>query len=150
MTTQLHRTGEEFAVKKVFRTDELGSVTTVSVGLYDDSTDGLSDTSGPSDISTEPTGGSYTRQTADLDTSDFTTEENSNNNWQAVIADQTFDVSDSDANVDAYFAIVTFQSESEGDGSQNDNLFWTGDLDQLYDLQYVDEFVLQGSGLEFT
>ena len=46
------------------------------------------------------------------------------------------------------FMLRDARTEDTGDGSANDHLYWTGNLDQLYDLGSVDEFILQGSGLE--
>lgn len=156
MTTQLHTTGEEFALDKLFREDTLGSVSEVSIGLYHDGEvsgdtddgDDLGDDATPDDIDTEPGGSSYSRQTASFDSSDFDVQENGDGNYEVVITDQVYDTTDSSQDIDAYFVVVTFESDHEGDGSQNDNLYWTGNLDQLYDLNSVDEFTLSGAGLE--
>ena len=148
MTTRLHTTGEEFAMKKLFRADQLGSVTQVSIGLFYDAADALGDDATVSSITTEPGGSSYSQQTAAFDGSDFTVQENANGNYEVVITDQVYDTTDSSQNIDAYFVIVTYQSDHEGDGKQSDNLYWTGDLDQEYDLNSVDQFTLSGAGLE--
>jgi len=150
MTTQVHDTGEEFAVKDLFRIDLLTKPASVSIGLYNDATDALSDTSDIGDITTEPTGGSFSRQSASFDSADFTVQDNANGNFEAVIADQTFDTSDSSQDVDAYFVVVNFQSSDTGDTSANDHLYFTGPLDQTYDLNSVDQFTLSGAGLEVT
>jgi len=51
----------------------------------------------------------------------------------------SFDVSDSNATVDAAFVVVNFQSDSvAGDGSATDNLIAAGDLSQSRDLSSVD------------
>lgn len=147
MTTQLHDTGEEFVIDTVFRQDTLSRPTSLDVGLFNDSTDSLSDGSDVGDISTEPSGGSYARQSATLDGSDFT-QADSSGDWQVTIADQTFDTSDSSQDVDAYFIVVSFQSDDTGDTSTTDHLFWTGDLDQTYDLNSVDTLTLSGAGLQ--
>lgn len=148
MTTQLHDTGEEFVIDTLFRQDTITRPGGLDVGLYNDSTDSLSDTDDIGDISTEPSGGAYGRQTATLDGGDFTQSDNASNNWQVVITDQTFDTSNSSQSVDAYFVIVSFQADDTGDGSTTDHLFFTGDLDQTYDLGSVDTFTLSGAGLE--
>jgi len=148
MTTQVHDTGEEFAVKDLFRIDLLSKPASVTIGLYNDATDALGDGSDLGNISTEPSGSAYSRQSAAFDSSDFTVQDNSNANWEAVIADQTFDTSDSSQDVDAYFVVVSFQASDTGDGSANDHLYFTGPLDQTYDLNSVDQFTLQGAGLE--
>ncbi|MFB6284573.1 MAG: hypothetical protein ABEK59_11720 [Halobacteria archaeon] len=150
MTTSLHDTGEEFIIDTVFRQDTIGSRPgSLSVGLYNDATDSLSDSSDIGGISTEPAGASYSRQTASLDSGDYTNSD-SGGDWQTVIADQTFDTSDSSQDVDSYFVVVNFQSDDTNDGSSTDHLFWTGDLDQTYNLNSVDSFTLSGAGLSVS
>jgi len=148
MTTQVHDTGEEFAIKDLFRLDLLTKPASVSIGLYYDATDALADGSDIGAITTEPTGGSYARQTASFDGADFTVQDNANGNWEAVIVDQVFDTSDSSQDIDAYFVVVNFQASDTGDGAANDHLYFTGPLDQTYDLNSVDQFTLKGAGLE--
>lgn len=147
MTTQLHDTGEEFLMDVVFREDTITKPSTISVGLFNDSTDALSDGSDVGDITTEPSGGSYARQNATLDGGDFTNED-SGGDWQTTITDQTFDTSDSTQDVDAYLIVVNYQADDTADGSANDHLFWTGQLDQTYDLNSVDTLTLSGAGLK--
>lgn len=156
MTTQVHDTGEEFAIKDLFRSDEFTKPASVSIGLFHDGEvsgdttngDDLAESGDVGDITTEPAGASYARQTASFDGADFDAQDNGSANWQAIIANQTFDTTDSSQDIDAYFVVVNFQAEDTGDGAANDHLYWTGNLDQLYDLGSVDEFILQGSGLE--
>lgn len=148
MTTQLHDTGEEFIMDVVFRLDTITKPTNLSIGLFNDGTDALSDGSDVPDITTEPSGGNYARQTATLDGSDFTTSD-SGGDWQVTIADQTFDTSNSSQSVDAYFIVVAFDSDDTNDaGTTTDHLFWTGSLDQTYDLGSVDTLTLSGAGLK--
>lgn len=72
MTTQLHDTGEELIMDIVFRADTITKPTSVNIGLFNDSTDSLSDGSDIGDITTEPSGGAYAAQSATFDGSDFT------------------------------------------------------------------------------
>jgi len=67
MTTQLHDTGEEFLIDAVFRSDTITKPTSVDVSLFNDNTDALSDSSDIGDITTEPSGAAFARQTATLD-----------------------------------------------------------------------------------
>jgi hypothetical protein len=148
MTTQLHDTGEEFIVDTVFRQDTLTRPASVTVSLYSDNTDALSDGSDVGSITTEPSGSAFARQTASLDTNDFTNSD-SGGDWQTTIADQTFDTSDSSQDVDAYYIVVNFAAEDTSDaGTATDHLFWTGQLDQTYDLNSVDSLTLSGAGLK--
>lgn len=145
MTTQLHDTGEEYIMDVVFRSDTLAEPTSVDVGLFNDSTDSLSDGNNVGDITTEPSGSAYARQSASLASNDFTNS-NSGGDWQTTITDQTFDTSDSNQDVDAYFITINFNSDDSG--SSSDQLFWTGQLDQTYDLNSVDSLTLSGAGLK--
>jgi hypothetical protein len=147
MTTQLHDTGEEFLIDAVFRSDTITKPTSVDVSLFNDNTDALSDSSDIGDITTEPSGAAFARQTATLDSGDFTNSD-SGGDWQTTIADQVFDTSDSNQDVDAYMIIVNFTADDTGDAGATDHLFWTGQLDQTYDLNSVDSLTLSGSGLK--
>lgn len=132
----------------VFREDTLTKPSSATIGLFNDSTDSLSDGSDEGDITTEPSGSAYARQSATFDGTDFTNSE-SGGDWQTTIADQTFDTSDSSQDVDAYFIIVNYASEDASDGgTAADHLFWTGQLDQTYDLNSVDSLTLSGAGLK--
>jgi hypothetical protein len=130
MTTQLHNDGESRIVDAI-----LADVSTFRLTLFNDSTDALSDSSSWGDITTEPSGGSYSVQTAS--SSNATKSQNANNNYQFTLPDQTFDVSDSSADVDAY----AVADDATG------TLIWTSDLDQTYDLSQATNFTLQNSGL---
>lgn len=147
MTTQLHDTGEEFIIDTVFRQDTLTRPASVNVGLFNDTTDGLSDGNDIGDITTEPTGAAYAAQTATLDAADFSNTD-SGGDWQTTIADQTFDTSDSSQDVDAYYVSVSFTADDTGDAGATEHLFWTGNLDQTYDLNSVDTLTLSGAGLK--
>lgn len=132
----------------VFRVDTLTKPGSIDVGLFNDNTDALSDGSDVSSITTEPAGGAYARQSASLDSGDFTNAD-SGGDWQTTITNQTFDTSDSNKDVDAYFIVVNFDSDDASDGgTPADHLFWTGQLDQTYDLNSVDSLTLSGAGLK--
>lgn len=148
MVTSLHDTGEEFIMDAVFRADTITDPNSVTIGLFFDSTDALSDSSDIGAITTEPTGAAYAAQTATMDTTDFTNEDSGGGDWQTTITDQTFDTSDSTQDVDAYYISLTFAAEDTNDaGTATEHLFWTGDLDQTYDLNSVDSLTLSGAGL---
>lgn len=147
MTTQLHDTGEEWIIDKAFNGGN--GVSNVTVGLYNDATDALSDGSDVSAITTEPTGSAYARQSVSLG-SGFTAQDASGN-WEAIMDDVTFDTSDSNQSVDAYFVVVNFDSDDAGDGgTATDHLLFTGSLDQTYDLSSVDSFTLSSSGISIN
>jgi hypothetical protein len=107
---------------------------TVKVGLYEDATDALGETDNLSAVTTEPAGSAYSRQSDTVTTRLSAGEYGFDNDNQI-----SFDVSDSNASVDAAFVVVNFQSDSvAGDGSASDNLIAAGDLSQTRDLSSVD------------
>ena len=130
----------------VFRGDTITKPSGVTIGLFHDGEvsgdttngDDLNDSSDVGDISTEPTGSAYARQSASLDTTDFTVTYSSGD-WQVEIATQDFDVSDSDGTVDAYFVLVEFEADTTSDSSPTDHLLWTDTLDKAYDLSNISD-----------
>jgi hypothetical protein len=147
MANELFQTGEEFAIRGIVQDSALNFNSTLEITLYNQSTDALTDSSLPAEITTEPTGSNYARETIALDTAEITTEQNTNSNYQFVFEDQTLITDDSTQSVDAYAVFVTFQSDLQGDSSTDEYLFFAGNLDQEYDLGQIDEFVLRGTGL---
>lgn len=101
MTNQLQNSGETFTMK-----NDLGAVT-YDVGLYDDSVDGLIDSDGYAQITTEPTGSAYSAQSQ----STVTIQLDGSDNGQIVLDPVTFDVSDSSASVDSVYV----RDSSSGD-----------------------------------
>jgi hypothetical protein len=137
--------GEEFVVK-----NDLEGVS-VDIGLYNDATDGLTDTSDISDISTEPGNANYSRQSTTLSVLDIS------GNWGAETAtDISFDFSDvqpgdtEDVTVDTGFVVVNFQAEDTGDGSANDHLFGNFALTQDRQTREFDELQISAGDAEVT
>lgn len=118
--------GEEY----LFKTDVSG-VTSLTVGLYNDSTDTITDSDDLAAITTEPSGSAYNRQTANISVSQISGDWGFDNDSQV-----SFDTSDSSQTVDSYFIVANFQAS--GDGSLTDHLIVTGALSQSYDLNSVD------------
>ena len=147
MANELFQTGEEFAIRGIVQDSGLSYNATMEITLYNQATDALSDSSDSGDITTEPSGGNYARETVDLDTAQITTSQNNNSNYQFEFEDQTLITDDSTQDVDAYIVLVTFTSDLKGDGSDTEHYFFAGNLDQTYDLGQIDEFVLKGTGL---
>lgn len=135
--------GEEYLMK-----NGLDGVS-VTVGLYDDSTDSLSDTSDVSDITTEPSdlapSYNYNRQSANVSAADIS------GNW-GVDNDSkiTFDLSgDSTSNdVDTAFVVVNFQASDTGDSSANDHLAANPALSQTRDIGSIDTLEIAAGDLE--
>lgn len=149
MVTQLHNTGEEVMLRDFFEESvDKTNISGLTIGLFSDNTDGLTDADDVDSITTDPNGSAYARATLSFGTSQFTAESNANGNWQVVFSDMTFDTSDSSNSVDAYYVEINFQSQETGDTSKSPHLLFTGDLDQSYDLTQIDSFTLSGAGLE--
>lgn len=119
---------------------------TVTVGLYSDSTDALSDTSTLPDITTEPTGSAYSRQSTTVTTAQIGSDFGFDSDSQL-----SFDTSDSSQTVDAAFLVVNFQSDSvAGDGSAQDHLIAAADLTQSRDLSQIDTVNFPASDIDLT
>lgn len=102
---------------------------TVTVGLYNDSTDAAGETFDVGDLTTEPAGSAYARPSTTVTTS-------ADGGDYGPISDSqvSFDVSDSTQTVDAAFAVVNFQSSRAGDGSATDHIVFVDALSATYDL----------------
>jgi hypothetical protein len=140
MVNLLTDIGEEFVAENNL------DGTNITVGLYKDATDQLGDGSTLSDITTEPTGGSYARQ------STATTSAQISGDF-GIDTDNgiTFDTSDSSQTVDAAFIVVNFQSDTvAGDGSATDHLIAAGDLSQSRDLSSVSTVEIPAGDLDIT
>jgi len=113
--TTLFDTGEEYVLKN----DTDGD--TFIIGLFNANQDNLSDSDDIGNITSEPNGQSYNRQTSSFSA----VEVNNNINNTTVLADWVttndtqieFDVSDSTNTVNSYFIAKSFQSADKGDTS---------------------------------
>jgi len=135
VNTELYDHGEEFMIDLV-----ISSGKTFDIGLYNDSTDTLSDSSDIGAITTEPSGSAYARQ---QDSAGDFTASLSGGDVEMAGTTQTFDVSDSSQTVDSALAVVNYASDvvtSDG-GTATDHLFYTNALDQSYDLSQFDSTV---------
>ena len=128
MASILTDLGEEWMIKNNLDT------ASVDVGLYNDSTDSISDSNDVSDITTEPSDGNYSRQADEaVSASDISGDWGIDNDGTV-----TFDVSGTTGDVDSYFFVANFQAEDTGDGSATDHLVVTGSLSQSYALSNLD------------
>lgn len=122
----LHDSGELLVLNSAF------DGRTVEVGLFDNSTDSLSDSDGYSAITTEPDGSDYAPASVSnpnvSQTSGTTTVE---------MGDLTYQVSDATTSVNYVFV----RDSSSGD------LIFTNELDQAYDLNSIDTLDLSNVGL---
>lgn len=128
MASILTNYGEEW-----YHVTDISGLASVDYGLYNDSTDTISDTDDLAAI-TEPGGAAYARQSEAITVSDISGDIGFDNDNTI-----TFDTSDSTLSVDSYFIVGNFQSTVVGaDGSAVDHLVITGALSQTYDLSNVD------------
>jgi hypothetical protein len=126
MPANLHDQGEELVLSTVF------DGRTVDVGLYNDSTDSLSDSATYSDITTEPSGSAYAVQSV---TGPSVTQNSGTTEVDA--GSLSFDVSDSSNTIDACYV----RDSSSGD------LIFTNILDSSYDLSSIDTLDLSNVGM---
>ena len=125
MADVLTHAGEEYLIKNGF------DGATIDTGLYEDDTDALDkDSIDPAaDLTTEPGGSNYARQTenpaADKD-----------DNW-LISYSVSFDTDDSTQDVDAIFSTINFDSV-EG-GSEDDWIVYAAFLSQTRDLSQIDQ-----------
>lgn len=152
--------GTEYIAKFVGRQDLIArdSPEDIIVGVFDNSTDSLTDTSDydgdPSDltgddITTEPTDGNYTQKTFSLDSTDVDVKKVSGA-WRIDIMDHTFDMINTTGDADHYFILGKFQSDEAGDSSQSWHLLTIGPLEQSYSLGSVDQLENVDAGIQFT
>jgi len=127
MAALLTNLGEEYVLETA-----LAGVT-ITIGLYNDTTDGISDTSDLAAITTEPSDGNYARQTNVVELADVS------GDWTARTSTEvSFDVTSTTGTVTHYFIMVNFQADDTSDGSATDHLIATGALSQSRDLSQID------------
>lgn len=132
--------GEEWFVEAALNGES------VDVGLFNNSTDSLSDTSTLSDITTEPGGGAYSRQSTAVSTLAIGSDFGFDNDSQL-----QFDVSDSSNTVDHVFVVVNFQSDGvAGDGSATDHLVGIAALTQSRDISGLSTLTISAGDLEVS
>ena len=143
----LVNTGEEYVVKNDLNGDS------VDVGLYNDGTDGITDTDNLLAITTEPGNTNYSRPTDTVTVSDV----NGAGDWGfETDSNIQFDFSDvqpgdaEDVTLDSGFFVVNFQSTEAGDGSASDNLFGTFALTQNRQPGEIDTLQIDAGEAEFT
>jgi len=134
-----HDVGEEFKQKSIFRQDVLSRPATFEVLLYNDATDSLGEASDVGDITTEPTTGSYARQSVSFDSGDLTLSVDGSGDLQ-VDGTVTFNTLDTGDTVDGYALVTSFQSDVvNSETGANDHIiasatFGTTDLSNFSDV----------------
>ena len=119
--------GEEWKQKTLYRQDQITRDTTLEVLLYDDSTDSLSDSSDIGDVTTELSGGNYSRQTVTLDGTDVSLSQVSGEIQAEYVV--TFDMTSVSGDFDSAGVVVDFQSDVvNAEGSQNPHLIYTSTI----------------------
>lgn len=140
MASLLTDVGEEYTLKTALEG------VTLSVGLYNDATDSISDTDDIASLTTEPGGAAYARQS---DT--FSLIDNGSGDWQLDNdAQLTFDTTDSSNTVDSYFIVASFQASDTGDGGATDHMIATGALSQSRDLSQIDTLNIDAGSAGFS
>jgi hypothetical protein len=147
--TGYHDVGEEFAQKATYRDDILTRPANLSITLYNDGSDALVDASDVADISTEPTGASFSRQTVSLDSSALSLSQ-AGGDLRAE-ASVSFDTSDSSQTIDAYAIVVSFQSDVvNNETTANDHLLTSATLGSSIDLSSGNDTVDLSVDIDLT
>lgn len=122
--------GEEELVKNGF------DASTLTIGVYNDSTDGLGDASTVSDIVTEPTNTNYSTETSTFSAVEISGDWGVDNDSSV-----SFDFSDqtTSEDVDAFYV-------SDGAG----NLYFNAAMTQTRDIGAIDSLDVAAGDLEFT
>lgn len=133
--------GEEYLMKNGY------DAITVTVGVYNDSTDAISDTDDIGSITTEPSNSNYSRKSVTFTATDISGNWGVDNDSQFV-----FDFSDQTASedVDTAFIVYSFQAEDTGDSSSQDHLIANPGLTQTRDIGSVDELRVDPGDLQIT
>jgi len=140
MIPSMTTAGEEAQQKALWATDEITLPGTISMALYDDSTDQLDDTADDPSVLTEPSDGNYGRKTLAIDGSAMgdgsITVSASGGDWAAALPALSWDVTDTTGVVDAY--VLVMQVQLDGDGSPAAHIITGGSLGQSYTLDGLD------------
>ena len=121
---------------------------TVTFTLYQDGTDGLTELADLGDITTEPDGAAYARQSSTVSVGQLSGAGGGDYGFQTDSQVQ-FDTSDSTRAVDAVGYIVTFASEVAGDGgAASDHLIGGAELSSTYQLSDYDTVTYEAGDLE--
>jgi hypothetical protein len=105
-----HNTGEEWKQKSIFRQDTVGArAADITVHLYNDSMNPLSESSDWAAVNGEPTDGNYAAQTLSLDSTDLSMTVSSGD--LVVSGTVSYDVLDTGETVDGWVATVDFKSD---------------------------------------
>lgn len=133
--------GEEYLMKNGF------DAITVNVGLYDDSTDALSDTSDVGDITTEPGNANYARASVTFSAADLS------GNW-GVDNDSKFSYDFSDTttskDVDTAFVTYSFTASDTSDTTAQEHLLANPALSQTRDIGSIDTLEIAAGDLQIT
>jgi hypothetical protein len=132
--------GEEWLI------DEAQEGATLTVLLYDDSTDAIGESDDLSAITTEPGGSAYARQSDTIATLQISGDYGFDNDNKI-----SFDVSDSSSSVDTVGYVANFDSSVAGDGgTASDHLVATAALSQTRDLSNYDTIDISAGDLDLT
>jgi len=134
--------GEEYMI------DESPNGSTHTIGLYNDGTDSLGETSTLSGITTEPSNSNYARQSSTVST----TQLSGDYGWQTD-SKVSFDFSDQTASesIDTAFGVVSFASTVAGDGGAATNhLYANPALSTPRDIGSIDTLEIAAGDFQVT
>lgn len=139
ITTDL---GEEYIAK-----NGLPNSATVTVGVYNDSTDNITDTDDLAAITTEPSNTNYAAQTPTMSVSDLSGNWGTDNDSQF-----SFDFSDQSTSetVDTFYFQLNFTAVDTSDGSATDHLVATAAMTQSRDIGSIDSLDVAAGDLTWA
>lgn len=119
---------------------------TIIASVFNNGTDNVGEASDVADITSEPSGAGFARQSVTV-----TTKQISGNFGFDTDTEISFDVSDSTATVDHGLFIVSFVSDTvAGDGSTTEHLIGVDALSQSRDLSQIDTLKISAGDLGLT
>lgn len=153
MSYQLNNIGEEFLARMALRRDTIAVPASLTLGLYLEATDLLTETDDLAAITTEPADGNYARRTITIDNADIILSK-VGGNWQMELSENginlVFDVIGTTGSVDAWFVVATFQSTEAGDAVPTAHLIANGALSATYNLSLLDTLNVSNAALSLN
>ena len=143
---ELVQHGEEYFLRT--KSGDLAPVSSWDIGVFDNSTDLLGDTSDLDSINTEPENDNYNRQTINADNNTFALVDG---NVEFEVEDVTFNFQDNstDDTIDSWFIVIEYESNVvTSDEEPTDHLIVFGDLSEERNLGDLDNLTVENIGTD--
>lgn len=149
VSSGFHDVGEEYVSKLLWRSDLIAKPGSMDILLYEDLIDTLEDDDDIAQITSEASGGNYSRQQVDIDSTAITLSQTVEEVLKGSFS-VTFNVRNTGGTVDAWAAVASFQSDIvNAESSANPHVLVSASLDQgQVSLAANDEITVEGSVLQ--